>query len=124
MTNDNNEPWDEQERNIVLTSAHTWFSRIKTHLARISMPFSVSVRIKTNRIPGQEISEMLAEAMRLSVHVRRGSLHRVNPKCCYVLSTVSSTSLFDSVEAVVGHFAKKSRDAKLESSSSVLSSPN
>lgn len=53
---------------------------------------------------------MLAEATRLSAHGRRGSLHRVNPKCCYVLSTVSSTSLFDSVEAVVGHFAKKSRE--------------
>lgn len=86
------------------------------------MPFSVSVRIKTNHIPGH--SEMLAEAMRLSAHVRRGSLHRVNPKCCYVLSTVSSTSLFDSVEAIIDYFAKKSRDVKLESFSLVLSSSN
>lgn len=83
---------------------------------RISIPFNVSVRIKTNYITGQEVSEMLAKAMRLSAHVRRGSLHRANPKFCYVLSTVSSTSLFDSVEAVVGHFAKKSREPSWSSS--------
>lgn len=35
------------------------------------MPFSVSVRIKTNHITGQEVSEMLAKAMRLSASSTR-----------------------------------------------------
>ena len=32
VTNEENEPWDKQERKTVLTSAHTWLSRVKGRL--------------------------------------------------------------------------------------------
>ena len=61
----------------------------KLKLSGIVALRGIGFPLDMNHIFGQEVSEMLAEAMRLSAHVRRGSSHRLNPNSCYVLSTVS-----------------------------------